>query len=110
MLTITVRASFAATHKDKAEGPHLHGHSFVVSASERDPGEASLRDDLQAVARELDRRDLGEMLVGGEQSYHSVAAWVMERLALRHPRLMSVEVSVADDPQAVYAVVRESYR
>lgn len=107
---ITVSAHFASTHREPAEGPHLHGHTFKVSATElgNDAGvRADTLLDLEAVLSELHLHNLDEMLLGGSQTLDGIAAWVMERLLNRHPRLVRVEVSTADQPGVIVGVTRE---
>jgi len=107
---ITVTATFASTHTDESEGPHLHGHSFVVTATElgNDAGvKYELLPDLRAVLSELHLHKLDDMLVGGSQTLDGIGAWVMERLLSRHPRLVRVDVSTADQGNVVVSVLRE---
>lgn len=110
MRQITVSATFASTHRDKDEGPHLHGHTFTVAATElgNDAGvKYDLRPDLAAILSELHLHSLDEMLVGGSQSLDGIGAWVMERLLVRHPRLVRVDVFTADRADVVVSVTRE---
>lgn len=111
MRQIAATATFASTHKDEREGPHLHGHTFVVTAHElgNDAGvKYELLPDLQAVVvGELHLKSLGDMLMGGSQTLDGIGAWVMERLLINHPRLVRVDVSIADQPEVVVSVTRE---
>jgi hypothetical protein len=107
MRDITARAVFASTHRDEEESPHLHGHTFTVEVGEKQ-GDGSLEAHLSEVVSELHLRSLDDMLAGGAQDYHSIAAWIMERLLLRHPRLAWVEVSVADRPHMAWGERRET--
>lgn len=109
MRQISVSATFASTHRG-CEGPHLHGHTFKVSATElgSDVGiKPGLLPDLEAILGELHLHNLDEMLLGGSQTLDGIGAWIMERLLSRHPRLVRVEVSTADQPGVVVAVMRE---
>jgi hypothetical protein len=107
---LSVSATFASTHRDEREGPHLHGHTYRVTAVElaNDAGvKLDLVTDLDDVLAELHLHDLDEMLYGGSQTLDGIAAWVMERLLTRHPRLVRVEASTLDQPGIVMAVLRE---
>lgn len=110
MRQITASATFASTHRDASEGPHLHGHTFTVTATElgNDAGvKYELRPDLIAVLSELHLHSLDDMLVGGSQTLDGIGAWVMERLLSRHPRLVRVDVFTADRSDVVVSVLRE---
>jgi 6-pyruvoyl-tetrahydropterin synthase len=107
---ITVSATFASTHRDENEGPHLHGHTYRVTATElgNDAGvKYELLPDLKAVLSELHLHSLDDMLVGGSQTLDGIGAWVMERLLNRHPRLVRVDVHTADQPDVSVSVMRE---
>jgi len=102
----TATTSFASTHRDDAESAYIHGHTFFVSATES--GESSgLRSDLDEVAAELHLHSLDDMLVGGDQGLDHMAAWFMERLLLRHPRMTFVEMWVADRADVRVGIRRE---
>jgi len=103
---VTAQALFASTHQDEAESPYIHGHTFYVAATKVGTSVA-LREDLAEIAAELHLQTLEDMLVGGGQDLHSMAAWFMERLLLRHPRLTRVELWVADRPEERVGVERE---
>lgn len=109
MKLVIASATFGSTHRDPAEGPHLHGHTFHVSATETgsDIGD-ELGADLRMVVAELHLRSLDDMLVGGSQTLDGIAAWLMERLLLRHPGLSIVEVWVGDRPDVRIGVRRET--
>jgi hypothetical protein len=103
---LTATTSFASTHRDEAESAYLHGHTFFVSATETGESQ-SLLGDLEAVAAELHLRSLDDMLAGGGQGLDHMAAWFMERLLLRHPRMTLVEMWVADRPDVRVGTRRE---
>lgn len=106
MKHLTATASFASTHREESESPYLHGHTFFVSATET--GEShDLDKDLSAVALELHLHSLDDMLVGGGQGLDFMAAWFMERLLLRHPRITLVEMWIADRPDVRVGARRE---
>lgn len=110
MRQISVSATFASTHRDPSEGPHIHGHTFRVRATElgTDAGvRADLLPDLRAVLSELHLHSLDDMLIGGSQTLDGIGAWVMERLLARHPRLVRVDVTMADQPDVEVSVLRE---
>lgn len=107
---ITVTATFASTHRDPSEGPHLHGHSYVVAATElgNDAGvKYELLPDLRAILSELHLHSLDEMLIGGSQTLDGIGAWIMERLLSRHQRLVRIDMHTADQPDVVVSVLRE---
>lgn len=96
----TSEQHFDSTHLEPDHGPYVHGHRFWVSATEQgtDAGvRTDLPADLRAVLLELDNHPLGDMLVGGAQTLDGIAAWVMERLLTRRPRLTDVQVWIDDD-------------
>lgn len=110
MRQISSTATFASTHRDEREGPHIHGHSFVVTVHElgTDAGvKYELLPDLKAVLGELHLHNLDDMLVGGSQTLDGIGAWVMERLLSRHPRLVRIDLHTADAPDVEVSVTRE---
>lgn len=110
MRHVTASVTFASTHRLESEGPHRHGHTFHVEATELGTEGGvryDLHPDLASIVFELDLHDLDDMLVGGSQSLDGIAAWIMERLLLRHPRLTTVEVWTADHPEVRIGVTRE---
>ena len=110
MRQISASATFASTHKDEREGPHLHGHTFIVKATELglDTGvKYELMPDLRALLSELHLHSLDDMLTGGSQTLDGLGAWLMERLLINHPRLVAVEVSTLDAPGLLVTVTRE---
>ena len=110
MKLVIASATFGSTHRLSTEGPHLHGHTFHVSATETaldsDMGD-DLPGDLRAIVGELHLRSLDDMLIGGNQTLDGIAAWLMERLLVRHPGLSIVEVWTADRPDFRVGVRRE---
>jgi hypothetical protein len=102
---LTATTSFATTHRDEAESPYKHGHTFIIKITE--VGEpTSLQPALEAVAKELHLHDLDEML-GVPQTLESLAMWFMERLLINHPRITRADIWVADRPEVVIGVGRE---
>ena len=104
----TSEKHFDSSHLDPACGTYVHGHRFWVKATEQgtDAGVRSdLPADLRSVLLELDVHPLGDMLIGGAQTLDGIAAWIMERLLSRRPRLTEVEVWIDDDYRV--GVVRE---
>lgn len=110
MRYIVVERSFASTHRDPEESDHLHGHTFHVVVTElgNDAGVREiLADHLGDVLVELHLHSLDDMLVGGSQTLDGIAAWVMERLLINHPRITKTEVWAADRPGVRVGVMRE---
>ena len=106
MNDLTAQTSFATTHRDEAESPYKHGHTFIIRVHEVGvPTE--LQPALEAVAQELHLHDLDDM-VGAPQSLDSLARWFMERLLINHPRITRAEIWVADRPEVVIGVGREA--
>jgi len=105
--TARATVTFDSTHKDEREGPHLHGHTFIVTVLEvadlAGPC-VTLWDDLFTVTRSLHLHTLGDMLYGGSERLDGIAAWICERLLLEHPRITSVEVAI---PGSAGVVTRE---
>ena len=97
----TSEQHFDSTHLEtESHGPYIHGHRFWVKATEQgtDAGvKTDLPLDLRAVLLELEGHPLGDMLVGGSQTLSGIAAWIMERLLTRRPRLTEVEVWIDDE-------------
>lgn len=82
-----------------------HGHSWTVTVELTDEldaksgvarGSETLLDSLEGLVRELRLRNLDEMLPGTVTSPAGIAAVVLDRLALRHPRITSVSVDCSD--------------
>lgn len=101
--------TFSSSHLDPTHGQYLHGHTFRVKAIEQGT-DSGVRDDLgtdlSSIVGELDMRPLGDMLVGGSQTLEGIAAWIMERLLSRHPKLTTVEVWVGDDRVGILREIR----
>ena len=106
---ITATSTFASTHRAD-DSPHLHGHAFSISVTElgSDSGvRLDLPADLEEVTSELHLHDLEEMLYGGRQELDYIAAWIMERLLLRHPRIVEAEIWTLDRPSVRVGIRRE---
>lgn len=71
-----------------------HGHRWEVRAVAEAPDLVTLMDQLQAIASELQNRDLGEMLPGVPSTPAGIAAYVRERINLGVPTLVSVSVDI----------------
>ena len=105
MKDLTATTSFATTHKDEAESPYKHGHTFHVTVNEI--GEPTdLQESLEEVAQELHLHDLDDML-GVPQTLESMAMWFLERMLINHPRIRRAEIWVADQPEVRVGVSRE---
>ena len=110
MRHVTATASFASTHRDEAESPYIHGHTFWVAVTELGTDELTrkgLDEDLLQVVIELHLHSLDDMLVGGSQELGGIATWVQERLLMRHPRIVLTEIWVADRPEVRIGIRRE---
>lgn len=105
-------AGFDASHVNFGYLPcaRKHGHYWTVTATvqgELDPvtgwprGTAELREAVRALAKELDGRDLPEMLVGAVMSPVGIATVLSERLALQFPSLREVKVHCSDGTEGV---------
>lgn len=115
----TVVASFDAAHRLPDEPGHEnnHGHSYRVTVVEevrfdltakrlaRAPEQ--LRTDLESLLIEVNGRDLNEQLFGGSSSLAGVAAWIMERMLMEHPQIITVDVEQVPD---LHVVVRKEVR
>lgn len=111
MRRVTAQAQFAASHKDEACGPHPHGHTFFVTATEFGGlASNSLKFDLDEVVTELHQHSLDDMLPAVSQDLESMSAWIMERLAMRHPGLTTVSMWLADRPDERIGSEREIRR
>ena len=101
-------AEFDAHHVDgsRIRCHRSHGHHFTVTAEKIVAGE-DLEADLQSIVVEWQDRSVNEMLHVTTVSLEGMAAWVNERLLLRHPTLVRVEVS---DGRAVGIVRQEPRR
>jgi hypothetical protein len=109
MRFVTASARFSSSHMDPSEGLYLHGHTFFVSVTEQGTIDAlplGLKEDLDAVVSELHLHKLSDMLVGGSERFDSLAAWIMERLLGRHPRIIRTEI-MEYGADVRYAVERE---
>lgn len=94
---LVATATFDSTHSDPGEGPHLHGHTFTVSVTEKATLEGlcpTLAADLLTVTRSLHLHTLTDMLYGGNQTLDGIGSWIVERLLLQHPRITRVEVTI----------------
>lgn len=110
MNAFRVTATFEATHEDKDESPHLHGHLFTVTVEEQIPTGGEMRrnlvGDLAVVLDQLHLKKLSDMLYGGSQSLTGIGSWVMERLLLEHPRITEVTVTTGNATGVVRREVR----
>lgn len=108
-----IRASeaFDASHTDGARlrCQRDHGHHWTVTAEKKVTGDpADLEVDLHALVLEWQDRNLDEMLHAvGQSSVERLASWTMERLLLRHPTLVRIEIS---DGRLTGIVTREPGR
>lgn len=112
MRRVTAQAQFASSHKDEACGPHPHGHTFHVIATELGSPSTSvdLFDDLAEVVAELHLHSLDDMLPAVSQDLGSMSSWIMERLTIRHPGLVTVDMWTADRPEERIGAEREIRR
>lgn len=102
---VVARRVFDSTHRDETESSHLHGHRFTVVVTEQTEVVTKLPDHLRAVLDELHLHSLDDMLIGGSQTGQGIAAWIMERLLINHPKVTSVELWW--DPDLRYGVTRD---
>jgi hypothetical protein len=100
----TVISTFSAA---AVEDGRLSGHNYVVEATQVEAN-ADIKHALASLVVELDGRQLEDMMPGADTSAAGVAAWLMERLALRFPRL--VRVSVQSTGTERVAVLRDPTR
>lgn len=100
----TVISTFSAAHV--VEGRHC-GHNYTVEVTQVEPN-TDIGHALDSILAELHERTLEDMMPGAETSSLGVAAWLMERLALRFPRLTRVSVSSTDKERV--AVLRDPTR
>lgn len=107
-------ASFSASHvvKDHPRCGRLHGHRWRVAVeitAGQDPasGELSglpgLADHVEAIARELDREHLNDMLPGATVTPAGVALYVRERLAMHVLGVLAVTVWADDVSVTLHA-------
>lgn len=96
-------SSSATLGFDAGHGDHGHHWDVEVSVSgDLDPksgfvrGAELLMPALRELLAEVDHRNLDEMLPGSVASPLGVAAWVLDRLALRFPRIVRVTVDCSD--------------
>jgi len=100
-------ARFDASHSIQGWAGHdrTHGHSFEVSITlegELNPllgivrGAETLKGYVDDLIRELDNRDLDDMLQGVVSGPTGLAAYFMERLAIWFPTITTVTVRCSD--------------
>lgn len=104
----TISASFDAAHQlpELPRCSRVHGHRWRVAVSTGgniDPHQ--LTDELQAIVRELQFRDLNEMMIGVLPDPPGIANWFLERLLMRWDKITAVEVW--ENPDYGVRVVRE---
>jgi 6-pyruvoyl-tetrahydropterin synthase len=106
-ITASASAQFNAGHliKELLACTRQHGHFYDVEATvsgELDPvkgwprGTEHLPTDLWEIVKELEGRQLNDMMPGVTTTPVGIAAYFMERLAINYPRLTSVEVRCSD--------------
>ena len=66
-----------------------------------------LQTDLESLLFEVHGRNLNEQLMGSSPTLADIAAWVMERLQMQHPGIITVEVEEVPD---VRVTVRREVR
>jgi 6-pyruvoyltetrahydropterin/6-carboxytetrahydropterin synthase len=119
-ISTTVTASFDAGHAIPAleACTRPHGHHFTVAVTvtgELDPktgwirGSEALAVAVDLIATELHREDLNSMLPGVIPGPVPLAAYFLDRLAARFPRIVQVEVTQSDHPD-VKGMVRRTLR
>ena len=105
--TGTVAASFSAAHliDGHPRCGRNHGHRWRIAVTVKagqDPasgdlvGLPELEVAVATIAREFDREDLNDMLVGGQPTAAGLALNVRERLALRFLGVQRVQVWMDD--------------
>jgi 6-pyruvoyl-tetrahydropterin synthase len=92
-------AGFSASHSGgishtKAD-TRPHGHDFRVTVEAKIDETAEINEALFALTGEFMGRTLEEMMPGAATNATGVAAWIMERLSLRYPSIIKVEVECA---------------
>jgi 6-pyruvoyl-tetrahydropterin synthase len=103
-LEYTVTQTFSAAHRSDGR---LCGHNYTVSVTQVEEN----RDIVHALASiiaELDERQLEDMMPAATTTPAGIAAWFVERLALRFPRL--VRVTVAPNEKERVSVMRDPTR
>jgi len=87
----------------------LHGHTYLVTAAAEGPfepktghavGGKGIKEHLEALLVELDRKDLDTMMPGGITTPEGIAAWLVERLSQKVERLIWIEVQEMDTKRA----------
>ena len=115
----SVTVPFNAAHRLPSEPGHEnnHGHTYRVTVVEevrfdlaakrlaRAPEQ--LRTDLESLLIEVNGRDLNEQLYGTEPSLAGIAAWLMERLLMEHPNIITIDVEEIPD---LHVIVRKEVR
>ncbi len=97
--SVSVRVEFDAAHQmtsaetaDRVRCVRVHGHRWSATA-ESLGREEELEAHLSALVSEWRDALVNEMLPGVDPSPENLARVIMERLLLRHPRLVLVSVS-----------------
>lgn len=92
-------AGFSASHSNglshtKAD-TRPHGHDFRVTVEAKVDETPEIHDALFALTTEFHGRCLEDMMPGAATDATGIAAWLMERLSLRFPALIRVDVQAA---------------
>lgn len=92
-------AGFSAAHSGglshtKAD-PRPHGHDFRVEVEAKIDENIDIHDALFALTGEFMGRSLEDMMPGAATDATGIASWIMERLSLRFPSIIKVDVQAA---------------
>ena len=102
----TAGVSFEAGHQlpdHSTECRWRHGHAWTVRVTVEGPlnpktlqvvDHAELAVALSSIAREIDLRDLNEMLPGVRTTPEGISLYFYERLVLAWPRIVAIEVGM----------------
>ena len=92
-------AGFSADHEGgishtKAD-TRPHGHDFRVFVEAKIDEKAEISEALFSLTSEFMGRSLEDMMPGAATDATGIASWLMERLSLRYPSIIKVDVQAA---------------
>lgn len=94
-------AGFSAAHKGGISHTILttetrqHGHDWRVVVEAKIDEQEAIEYAINDIAAELRGRVLEEMMPGAATTATGIATWIMERLAMRFPEIVKVDIQAA---------------
>lgn len=112
---VEIRRSFSVAHHSADCSPENHGHDLIVIvAFEGQPNPTgylkgmtrdlestgaiqTARQDLEAIVREVDGRDVHHFIPASDGTFFSIAGWIMDRMSMLYASVVEVRLEAKGD-------------